>query len=164
MTGARDTAFLITLCLGAAGIARSQTCAAPGDFNLNPIGVPPVSADLCQLPDSVALYCDFLDSSQKPDGIWLVTLPPGFLNTYIGISGGTASSNPVLFLYSSTCTLGNQCVSSGDETMPLPLTGTTPGTYFLAATAAPTDGAGACGAVSLATNGVPVEPQSFDVD
>jgi hypothetical protein len=148
--------------LGLNASVTAQTCAAPGVFSPDPSGNPPVAADLCTLPDSVALYCDFLDSSGKPDGIWQITLAPGFTNTLIAVSGGVAGFNPVIFLYSSACTVGNQCASSGDANIPLALTGVTPGTYFLAASAAPSDGSGACGAVSLTTN-LPVELQSFDV-
>jgi hypothetical protein len=145
-------------------IANAQTCAAPGSWNPDATGAPPVNADLCVLPDSVSLYCDFLDSAGKNDAIYQLTLPPAFTNTSISISGGAAGFNPVIFLYTGTCANGNNCVQSGDTNNPLPLTGVTPGTYFLAATAAPSDATGACGTITMTTNAVPVELQSFEVD
>lgn len=158
------TLILAVSCHAAWTGADAQTCAAPGPWHPDLTGAPPTSADTCTLPDSVALYCDFLDSSQKGDAIWQITYAAGFTSTAIAISGGSATFNPVIYLYSSACTLGNQCVSSGDTRTPLPLTGIAPGTYFLGATAAAGDGAGACGLIALSTNGYyPVELQSFDV-
>jgi len=40
-----------------------------------------------------------------------------------------------------------------------------PGTYFLGASAAPSDATGACGTITMTTNGyIPVELQSFYID
>lgn len=143
----------------------AQTCSAPGSWHPDPTGAPSISADTCALPDSVALYCDFLDSSNKGDAIWQVTYAAGYTATTISVAGGTASFNPVIYLYSSACTLGNQCVASGDAGTPMPITTVPPGTYFLASSAAPADGAGSCGTVTLSTNGyLPVELQTFDVE
>jgi len=146
-------------------IANAQTCAAPGGWHPDTTGAPPIAADTCALPDSVALYCDFLDSAGKNDAIYQITYAPGFTSTSISISGAVAGFNPVIFLYSGACAVGNNCASSGDTNNPLPLTGVAPGTYFLGASAAPSDATGACGTITMTTNGyIPVELQSFYID
>jgi len=148
-----------------APVANAQSCAAPIIWRSDPTGSPPMGADLCAFPDSVALYCDFLDSAGKNDAIYQFTLVAGFTSTSVQVAGGTAGFNPVIFLYNGACATGSGCVVSGDTTNPLPLTGVAPGAYFLAASAAPSDATGACGAVTLASNGfIPVELQSFDID
>lgn len=147
------------------GAAFAQTCGTPGSWNPDTSGQPNVTTDLCAGSDSVALFCQFLDSAGKNDGIYQITLAAGFTATSISVSGGTASFNPVTYLYSDACTTANSCVQSGDATTPLPLTGTAPGTYFLAVTAAPADGAGACGTTIMSTNGTfPVSLQNFSVE
>jgi hypothetical protein len=157
-------ALLVAGVLGS-GAAFAQTCAAPGTWNPDTTGAPPVSVDLCAGSDSVALFCQFLDSSGKNDGIYSITLAAGFTATSIAVSGGSATFNPVTYLYSDACATANACVQSGDATTPLPLTGTTPGTYFLAVTAAASDGAGACGTPQMTTNGTfPVSLQNFSVE
>ena len=92
--------FLAVVLWAAAGAAVAQTCAAPGPWHPDLTGAPPTSADTCTLPDSVALYCDFLDSSQKGDAIWQITYAAGFTSTAIAISGGSATFNPVIYLMS----------------------------------------------------------------
>jgi hypothetical protein len=145
--------------------SHAQTCAAPIAWHPNPLGAPPVVADLCTLPDSVALYCDFLDSAGKNDAIYQFILAPGFTATSISLSGAGAGFNPVMFLYNSACATGSGCAQSGDANNPIPLSVTPAGTYFLAATAAPSDATGACGTIVMTTNGwYPVELQSFEID
>ena len=164
---------LVTLSCVAAGCgilfgsaAHAQTCAAPMAWHPDQNGAPPVVANLCALPDSVALYCDFLDSAGKNDAIYQITYAPGFNSTVIEISGAAAGFNPVIFLYTGACAVGNNCVSSGDTNNPLQLAGlVVPGTYFLGASAAPSDATGACGTITMTTNGyIPVELQSFYID
>lgn len=146
-------------------VATAQTCAAPGSWTPDPTGNPGVTIDLCAGTDSVALYCQFLDSAGKNDGIYAITLVGGFTAASISVSGTRAGFNPVTILYSGDCATANTCLQSGDATTALPLTGIPGGTYFLAVTAAPSDGAGACGTPTLISNGwFPVELQSFDVD
>ncbi len=157
-------ALLVAGVLGS-GAAFAQTCGAPGSWNPDSTGAPPVTTDLCAGSDSVALFCQFLDSSGKNDGIYQITLAAGFTATSISVNGGTATFNPVTYLYSDACTTANACVQSGDAGTPLPLTGTTPGTYFLAVTAAASDGAGACGQPQMSTDGTfPVSLQNFSVE
>jgi hypothetical protein len=157
-------ALLVAGVLGS-GAAFAQTCAAPGSWTPDATGAPPINVDLCAGSDSVALFCQFLDSSGKNDGIYQITFAAGFTATSISVSGGTATFNPVTYLYSDTCTTANACVQSGDAGTPLPLAGTAPGTYFLAVTAAASDGAGACGQPTMTTNGTfPVSLQNFSVE
>ena len=146
-------------------IANAQTCAAPGGWHPDTTGAPPILADTCALPDSVALYCDFLDSAGKNDAIYQITYAPGFTSTSISISGAVAGFNPVIFLYSGACAVGNNCAASGDTHNPLQVAGLPPATYFLGASAAPADATGACGTITMTTNGyIPVELQSFYID
>lgn len=160
------------LCLGlliagvvTSGAAMAQTCAAPGTWTPDPTGSPSVSSDLCAGSDSVALYCDFLDSASKNDAIWQVTFAAGFTATQISVSGAAAGFNPVIYMYTAACATGSGCVQSGDAGSPIPLAGTAAGSYFLAASAASADAANACGAVTLATNGTfPVSLQTFSVE
>jgi len=157
-------ALLVAGVLGS-GAAFAQTCGTPGSWNPDATGAPPVTTDLCAGSDSVALFCQFLDSAGKNDGIYQITLAAGFTATSIAVSGGTATFNPVTYLYSDACTTANACVQSGDAGTALPLAGTAPGTYFLAVTAAPSDGAGACGTTTMTTNGTfPVSLQNFSVE
>ena len=148
-----------------AGSINAQTCAAPGAWTPSPSGVPAQFTDLCSGSDSVALYCDFLDSAGKNDAVWQLNFAAGFTSTHITVSGGAAGFNPVIYLYSSTCVSGSGCVASGDTANPLPLAGLPAGSYFLAVTAASSDATGACGPITLNTNGyVPVSLQAFSVD
>jgi hypothetical protein len=145
--------------------AHAQTCAAPAQWHPDATGAPPVIADLCALPDSVALYCDFLDSAGKNDAIYQIVLVGGFTAGTISISGAGAGFNPVMFLYNAACATGSSCAQSGDANNPLPLVGIPAGTYFLAATAAPADATGACATITMVTNGwYPVELQSFHIE
>jgi hypothetical protein len=146
-------------------IANAQTCAAPGAWHPDTTGAPGIVADLCALPDSVSLYCDFLDSAGKNDAIYQIVYALGFTSTSILISGSSAGFNPVIFLYTGACATASNCAASGDTNNPLPVAGLPPGTYFLGATAAPSDATGACGTIAMTTNGyIPVELQSFDID
>jgi len=121
--------------------------------------------DLCSGSDSVALYCDFLDSAGKNDAVWQLNFAAGFAASKITVSGGAAGFNPVIYLYTSTCVSGSGCVASGDTANPLPLAGVSAGSYFLAVTAASSDASGACGAVALGTDGyLPVNLQTFSID
>ena len=157
-------ALLVAGVLGS-GAAFAQTCAAPGSWNPDASGQPSVTVDLCAGSDSVALFCQFLDSAGKNDGIYQITLSGAYTATTISVSGGTATFNPVTYLYSDACTTANSCVQSGDAGTPIPLAGTAAGTYFLAVTAAPSDGAGACGQPTMTTNGTfPVSLQNFSVE
>jgi hypothetical protein len=157
-------ALLVAGVIGS-GAAFAQTCGAPGSWNPDATGAPPVTTDLCAGSDEVALFCQFLDSSQKNDAIYQITLEAGFTATSISVSGSGAGFNPITILYSDACATANSCVQSGDAGTPLPLTGTAPGTYFLAVSAAPSDGAGACGQPTLTTNGTfPVSLQNFSVE
>ena len=145
--------------------AHSQTCAAPMAWHPDQNGAPPVVANLCALPDSVALYCDFLDSAGKNDAIYQIVLVPGYTAATVSVSGAAAGFNPVMYLYNSACATGSNCAQSGDANNPIPFAGVPAGTYFLAATAAPSDATGACGTTTMVTNGwFPVELQSFDVE
>lgn len=153
------------LALVASALADAQTCAAPGAWPAQPDGSPALTADLCTLSDQVPQFCDFLDSSAKNDGIWQITLVAGFPATQIVVSGGGAGFNPVIFLYNGACASGSGCVASGDAGNPILLPGTAPGTYFLAASAAPSDAAMACGPITVNTNGwLPVTLQAFTID
>ena len=146
-------------------IANAQTCAAPGGWHPDTTGAPPIAADTCALPDSVALYCDFLDSAGKNDAIYQIVLVPGYTAATVSVSGAAAGFNPVMYLYSSACATASNCAQSGDANNPIPFAGVPAGTYFLAATAAPADATGACGTTTMVTNGwFPVELQSFDVE
>jgi hypothetical protein len=146
-------------------IVNAQTCAAPGPWHPDITGAPPIAANLCALPDSVSLYCDFLDSAGKNDAVYQITYAAGFTSTSIGIAGSAAGFNPVIFLYTGACATGSGCVASGDVNNPLPVSGLPPATYFLGASAAPADATGACGTITMTTNGyIPVELQSFNID
>jgi len=159
------------LCLGlliagafTSGAAMAQTCTTPGTWTPDAAGTPSVSSDLCAGSDSVALYCDFLDSAGKNDAVWQVTFAAGFTATQITVTGGAAGFNPVIYMYTAACATGSGCVQSGDSGTPIPLAGTAAGSYFLAASAASSDASGACGTVTLGTNGTfPVSLQSFTV-
>ena len=168
MTECRNNCILAitAACIMASPLlATAQTCAAPGGWYPDTTGAPPINADICALPDSVALYCDFLDSAGKNDAIYQITYALGFTSTTISISGSAAGFNPVIFLYTGACATASNCVASGDVKNPLPLTGVQPGTYFLGASAAPSDATGACGTITMTTNGyIPVELQSFYID
>jgi len=158
-------ALLVAGVLGS-GAAFAQTCGTPSTWNPDDTGQPTVSpGDLCAGSDSVALFCQFLDSSGKNDGIYQINLAAGFTAKSITVTGGTATFNPVVYLYTAGCATGDGCVQSGDSTLPLPLTGTAPGAYFLAVTAASSDATGACGTPTMATNGTfPVSLQNFSVE
>lgn len=148
-----------------AGSASAQTCAAPGTWQPSPAGSPALALDLCTASDEVALYCDFLDSSNKNDGIWQLNFAAGFTSTAISVGGTAAGFNPVIYLYNAGCATGSGCVASGDAGSPLVLAGTQPGAYFLGASAASSDASGACGAVTITTNGyVPVSLQAFTIE
>lgn len=160
------------LCLGlliagafSAGSAFAQDCNAPGSWTPDASGNPGVGADLCAGTDTVALYCDFLDSAGKNDAVWQVTIAAGFTATSISVGGTAAGFNPVVYMYTAGCTTGSGCQFSGDAGNPIALTGAAPGNYFLATSAASSDASGACGAVTLTTNGTfPVALQSFSVE
>ena len=154
--------FSLAIAVGALATssAGAQTCANPQIWI--PGSGQAAIANTCTLPDSVALYCDFLDSAGKSDAIYQLTLPPNFTGTSIQVFGGVPGFNPVIYLYSSSCSAGTGCAASGDVNNPLALTGVSPGTYFVAATAASSDASGACGVISLSTN-LPVELQSFEM-
>jgi hypothetical protein len=157
-------ALLVAGVLGS-GAAFAQTCGAPGSWNPDTTGAPPVVTDLCAGSDSVALYCQFLDSAGKNDGIYQINLAAGFTATSISVSGAGAGFNPVTILYTAACATGDGCSQSGDANNPLPLAGTAPGAYFLAVSAAPSDAAGACGTTTMTTNGTfPVSLQNFSVE
>jgi hypothetical protein len=157
-------ALLVAGVLGS-GAAFAQTCAAPGSWTPDASGSPSVQTDLCAGSDSVALFCQFLDSSGKNDGIYQITLSGAYTATQITVSGAAAGFNPITVLYSDACATANSCVQTGDSTTPLALAGTAAGTYFLAVSAAPSDGAGACGQPTMATNGTfPVSLQNFSVE
>ncbi|WP_395682530.1 hypothetical protein [Dokdonella sp.] len=163
----KHAAFAVIVFAGflGAGSVNAQTCAAPGVWTPSPSGAPALVMDLCSGSESVALYCDFLDSAGKNDAVWQLSFAAGFTASQIAVSGGAAGFNPVIYLYSSTCASGSGCVASGDTANPLPLAGVSPGSYFLAVTAASADASGACGAVILSTNGyVPVSLQAFSID
>lgn len=147
------------------GAAAAQTCAAPGAWHpTEPIG-PGIHTDLCGGVDSVALFCDFLDSSNKNDAIFQINLGAGYAASKIVVAGSAQGFNPVIYLYSASCATGSGCVQSGDAGTPLPLTGTAPGAYFLAVSAASSDSSGACGPIALGTDGTfPVSLQSFSVE
>jgi hypothetical protein len=157
-------ALLVAGVLGS-GAAFAQTCGAPGSWNPDAAGNPPVDTDLCAGSDSVALYCQFLDSAGKNDGIYQINLVAGYSATTIGVSGAAAGFNPVIYLYTAACATGDGCVQSGDSGTPIPLAGTAPGAYFLAVTAAASDATGACGVTQMTTNGTfPVSLQNFSVE
>jgi len=123
--------------------------------------------DLCAGSDSVALYCSFLDSAGKNDGIYQINLAAGFTATSISVSGAAAGFNPVVYLYSAACATGDSCAASGDSGTPLSLTtpAVPPGAYFLSVTAAAADASGACGTTTMTTNGTfPVSLQNFSVE
>lgn len=148
-----------------ASYASGQTCAAPIAWQSDPFGAPAATADVCGASDEVALFCDFLDSSNKPDVIWSVVFADGYTSSQMVVSGAVAGFNPVLYLYSGPCSSGSGCLRTADQGSPMDLSGIPSGSYFLAATAAASDAAGACGAVTLATNGwLPVTLQSFSID
>ena len=147
------------------GAAMAQSCGAPGTWTPDAAGNPPVSSDLCAGSDSVALYCDLLDSAGKNDAVYAITFAAGFTAQSITLTGGAAGFNPVMYLYTAGCTTGSGCVQSGDTTNPIQLAGTAPGNYFLAVSAASSDAAGACGTIGMSTNGTfPVSLQNFSVE
>lgn len=160
------------LCLGLlcaatlfSGAAMAQTCAAPSTWTPDATGAPTVNADLCGATDEVAAYCDFLDSAGKNDAIWQINIAAGFTATSISVSGTAAGFNPVLYMYSSACAVGSGCFETGSDGAPLQMAAAAPGAYFLGASAASSDAVGACGTVTLATNGTfPVALQSFSVE
>jgi len=157
-------ALLVAGVLGS-GAAFAQTCGAPGSWNPDATGAPPVVTDLCAGSDSVALYCQFLDSQGKNDGIYQINLVAGYTATTISVSGAGAGFNPVTYLYTAACATGDGCVQSGDAGTPLPLAGSAPGAYFLSVTAAASDASGACGTTTMTTNGTfPVSLQNFSVE
>ena len=157
--------FAAGCCILLGSAAHAQTCAAPMAWHPDQNGAPPVVANLCALPDSVALYCDFLDSAGKNDAIYQIVLVAGYTAGVVSVSGAAAGFNPVMYLYNSACATGSNCAQSGDANNPIPFAGVAAGTYFLAATAAPADATGACGTTTLVTNGwFPVELQSFDIE
>jgi hypothetical protein len=122
-------------------------------------------ADLCAASEEVALYCDFLDSAGKNDAIWQISLVDGFTATSVDVQGAAAGFNPVIYLYTAACSTGGGCFETGSVGAPLNLAGAPAGDYFLAASAGPSDAAGACGTVAIATDGwLPVSLQSFSVD
>jgi hypothetical protein len=158
---------LSLLCAGAmfSGGAFAQTCAAPSSWTPDDTGAPTVQADLCGTSDEVALYCDFLDSAGKNDAIWQINMAAGFTADNITVTGTAAGFNPVVYMYTSGCAVGSGCFESGSDGAPLALAAAAPGAYFLGASAASADAAGACGTVTLATNGTfPVALQSFSVE
>jgi len=157
-------ALLVAGVLGS-GAAFAQTCGAPGAWNPDATGAPPVATDLCAGSDSVALYCGVLDSQGKNDGIYQITLAAGFTATSISVSGAAAGFNPVTYLYTAGCATGDGCVHTGDANTALPLAGASPGAYFLSVTAAASDALGACGTTTMTTNGTfPVSLQNFSVE
>lgn len=153
------------LLLAFSSLASAQTCASPTPWQSDQAGSPPAIADLCAASDEVALYCDFLDSAGKLDVIWEVEFAEGYTSTSMAVSGAAAGFNPVIYLYSGPCSAGSGCLATGDQGSPMPLVGISPGTYFLAVSAAPSDAAGACGFVTLASNGwLPVALQQFWIE
>jgi len=157
-------ALLVAGVLGS-GAAFAQTCGAPGSWNPDATGAPPVVTDLCAGSDSVALYCSFLASAGKNDGIYQINLVAGYTATTISVSGAAAGFNPVVYLYTAACATGDGCVQSGDSGTPIPLAGSAAGAYFLAVTAAASDATGACGTTTMTTNGTfPVSLQNFSVE
>ncbi len=152
-------AFLLT------GSAFAQTCASPIPWHVDPSGVPALTPDLCAGSDSVALYCDILDSSGKNDAIYTMTFAQGYTSTSLTVGGASAGFNPVAYLYSAACATGSGCLETGDPSSNMPLVGIAPGTYFLGVSAASADAAGACGVPILTTNGYfPVSLQTFSVE
>src|SRR5690606_11270337 len=127
---------------------QAQTCAAPLVFQSDPFGSN-INADVCAASDEVALFCDFLDSAGKADVIWQVEFADGYTASTMTVSGASAGFNPVLYLYSGPCSSGSGCIQSADSGFPMSLVGIPSGTYFLAATAAPSDIAGSCGTVVI---------------
>jgi hypothetical protein len=158
---------LSLLCAGVmfSGGAMAQTCAAPGSWTPDPSGDPSVSADLCGTSDDVALYCDFLDSAGKNDAIWQINVAAGFTATAINVAGTAAGFNPVLYMYTSGCAVGGGCFETGSDGAPLQMAAAGPGAYFLGVSAASSDATGACGSVTLSTDGTfPIALQSFSVE
>jgi hypothetical protein len=149
----------------AASDASGQTCSAPIPWQSDPSGQPPATADVCAASDEVALFCDFLDSANKPEVIWSVVFADGYTSSEMVVNGAAAGFNPVLYLYSGPCSSGSGCIRTADQGSPMNLAGIPSGTYFLAATAAASDAPGACGAVVIDTNGwLPVALQSFSIE
>ncbi len=163
----RKTICLALLAAGifSTGAAFAQTCTAPGAWTPSADGTPPLAPNLCTGSDSVAQYCDILDSSGKNDAVYQVTFAAGYTAQTIIVGGAGAGFNPVAYLYTAGCTTGSGCVQTGDPSAAMPLTGLAPGNYFLAVSAASSDAAGACGTPSLTTNGTfPVALQNFSVE
>lgn len=149
------------------GTAFAQTCGTPGTWTPDTTGAPSVSADTCGSPDDVALYCGILDSQGKGDAVWSITLADARTASSITVTGAAAGFNPTAYLYTGACAAGGGCQQTGSVGTDIPLTtaAAPSGTYFLAASAAASDGVGACGTVTLATNGTfPVSLQNFSVE
>lgn len=157
-------ALLVAGVLGS-GAAFAQTCGAPGSWNPDASGAPPVVTDLCAGSDSVSLYCALLDSAGKNDGIYQINLVAGYTAQTISVSGAAAGFDPVVYLYTAACATGDGCVASGEASVPLSLSGIAPGAYFLAVTAASSNAAGSCGTTTMTTDGTfPVSLQNFSVE
>lgn len=158
---------LLVAGLLATGAASAQTCGSPSSWTPDASGQPTVSADTCTSPDDVALYCNILDSQGKGDAVWTVDLADGRTATTIAVTGAAAGFNPTAYLYTGACAAGGGCQQTGSVGSDVPVTtaAAPSGTYFLAASAAASDGTGACGTVTLAANGTfPVSLQNFSVE
>lgn len=159
-------AAIAVVCMSGMGAAMAQTCTAPGTWQPDATGNPPVNGDTCTgSSDSVALYCGSLNSSGKNDAVYQVNFANPHTAGAVTLTGGAAGFDPIVIIYSGGCATGDGCVASGDATNPMDVSALAPGAYFLAVSAAPPNAAAACGAFGLTTDGTfPVSLQGFSVE
>ena len=159
---------ITALLLGTSTIATAQTCASPVPFR-TPWPGPTASGTTCGGTDSVSLYCGALDSANKNDAIFSISLAPaGPLRTMtqLGISNVSGIGfAPIVVLYSAACASGDGCAATGDGSNALSFVPVPGGSYFLAVSAGPLDGSGSCGTFTITANGtVPVQLQHFSIE
>lgn len=146
--------------------ASAQTCAGPTAWQPDAGGLPTISGDTCGQDTTAAGYCAGNFDAPGPAYVIQSTFDASRTFTNINLDGGAAGFDPVVYMsaVAGGCGTNAACGPTGDSTVDV-LTGDVPdGDWFIVVTAASINGAGACGAFTLASNGTfPVSLQEFTV-
>jgi len=155
--------------------ASGGTCGSPDTTHFQSGATPSDSGNTCTdnaggaVANQVASFCGGGQIvANQPQEIYQVVLTAagGGRATSISITGGSATFNPTLYLYTGTCANGGGCVATGTPGNAADISGVGAGTYFMAVGGNQTDpqDATACGAFTINANGtLPVKLQSFSV-
>lgn len=145
--------------------ASAQTCAAPFGWQPPP-GGNTIPGDTCGQDATAAGYCAGNFDAPGPAYVVQSTFDASRTFTNINLDGGAAGFDPVIYMsaVSGGCGTNAACGPTGDSTVDVLTADVPDGDWFIVVTAASINGAGACGAFTLASNGTfPVSLQEFTV-